>query len=232
MSTWQLEEDPHAGGCNLAQVTLFQVKGIASPRGAGNKTHCSTASPAELSSAMAEHFSAGSMMVSVAHHINIFLRIMSQAQKTTRGFQSQKNRGPHGILSRLHRSSSKLKHGVCWFHVEVFGWLLSQRKIQTGFDTRKSSSWVRVVTSHSRRKATCECPWNTSAETLDRHRNPLFGIDLRPEYLLPDEFDTMHLGVFQLFVHTVPRDLIICERLKAWVCWSPMQMKACGWSTS
>ena len=74
-----------------------------------------------------------------------------------------------------------------------------------------------MVTSHSRRKTTCECPWNPSAETLYRHRNPLFGIDLRPEYLLPDELHTMHLGVFQMFVHTLLWDPIICERLKAWV---------------
>ena len=94
----------------------------------------------ELRSAMAGHFSAGSMTISGALNINIFLRIMSQAQKTTRGFQSQKNRGPHGILSRLRRSSSELKHGVCWFHVEVLGWPLSHRKFQTGFDTRRSSS--------------------------------------------------------------------------------------------
>ena len=49
-----------------------------------------------------------------------------------------------------------------------------------------------------------------SADTLARHRNRLFGIDLLPE-LIPDELHTMHLGVFQIFVHTVLRDLIICD---------------------
>ena len=75
--------------------------------------------------------------------------------------------------------------------------------------------------------------WNPSAETLARHRNPLFGIDLRYEYLLPDELHTMHLGVFQIFVHTVLWDLIICDaaRLKAWVCKNPMQLEVFGWST-
>ena len=76
--------------------------------------------------------------------------------------------------------------------------------------------------------------WNPSAETLARHRNPLFGIDLRHEYLLPDELHTMHHGVFQIFVHTVLWDLIICDaaRLKAWVCKNPMQLVVFGWSTS
>ena len=48
--------------------------------------------------------------------------------------------------------------------------------------------------------------WNPSADTLARHRNPLFGIDLRP-----DELHTMHLGVFQMFGHIVLWDIIICD---------------------
>ena len=45
--------------------------------------------------------------------------------------------------------------------------------------------------------------WNPSAETLARHRNHLFGIDLRPEYLLPDE------------LHTALWDFIICDVWRA-----------------
>ena len=41
--------------------------------------------------------------------------------------------------------------------------------------------------------------WNPSADTLARHRNPLFGVDLLPQDLLPDELHTMLHGVFQMF---------------------------------
>ena len=57
--------------------------------------------------------------------------------------------------------------------------------------------------------------WNSSADTLARHRNHLFGIDLPLEYVLPDELHRMHLVVFQIFVHTVLWDLIICNVWRA-----------------
>ena len=57
--------------------------------------------------------------------------------------------------------------------------------------------------------------WNPSAETLARPRNPLFGIDLCPAYLLPDELHTVHLWVFQIFVHTALSDIIIFDVWRA-----------------
>jgi len=47
--------------------------------------------------------------------------------------------------------------------------------------------------------------WNSAAESLTRHRNPLFGArtGLGPQDLSIDEMHTMHLGVFQTFAATV-----------------------------
>ena len=53
--------------------------------------------------------------------------------------------------------------------------------------------------------------WNTAAETLTRHRNPLLGqrTQLGPQELSIDELHTMHLGAFQAYIATVFWQLLL-----------------------